>query len=195
MTTRRVVSSMTALRQRSQAILRRVGSTPRCVEVGIFIGRLSAALLRGHRNLHLTMVDNWLPTEAQPSAYKETTDFHAVLSGSRQRAYRASALRETQRFADRRNVVELASVEAAATFPDSNFDLVFIDADHSHPGCAADIAAWWPKVVPGGWLSGHDYKRNHKLRGVEAAVDEFMATNPNLVLELDEDCTWFVRKP
>lgn len=37
------------------------------------------------------------------------------------------------------------------------FDMVFIDADHTHQGVRDDIAAWAPLVKDGGLICGHDY--------------------------------------
>ena len=51
----------------------------------------------------------------------------------------------------------IASLDAAADFPDGSLAFVFIDADHSYAAVCADISAWLPKVKPGGVLAGHDY--------------------------------------
>ena len=52
-------------------------------------------------------------------------------------------------------------------------DLLFIDGDHSYEGCAADIAAWHDRVVPGGSIVFHDsYQGSY---GVQRAVTEFFA--------------------
>lgn len=63
-------------------------------------------------------------------------------------------------------------------------DLVYIDGEHSYEGCAGDIAAWLPNLVPGGLLAIHDYKkaqndpreygRNHPFPGVDQAVDDLL---------------------
>ncbi len=52
--------------------------------------------------------------------------------------------------------MQLPSVDAARLFVDASLDLVFIDADHRYGSTAADIAAWPPKIRPGGILCGHD---------------------------------------
>jgi hypothetical protein len=52
---------------------------------------------------------------------------------------------------------------------------------------ARDIAAWLPKVKPGGWLMGHDYG-NKPDGGVKRAVDEL-----GVKVELDSDHVWAVR--
>ena len=46
---------------------------------------------------------------------------------------------------------------AAARVPDASVDVVYFDADHSRQGLARDLAAWSPKVKPGGLLCGHDF--------------------------------------
>jgi predicted alpha/beta hydrolase family esterase len=51
-------------------------------------------------------------------------------------------------------------------------DFVFIDADHKYESVKADIAAWLPKVRPGGHIAGHDYHSDWP--GVQKAVDEVL---------------------
>ena len=50
---------------------------------------------------------------------------------------------------------------------EKQYDLVFIDGDHSYQGAKADIEFWRDKCKI---LSGHDYSPHHK--GVVKAVDE-----------------------
>lgn len=69
-------------------------------------------------------------------------------------------------------VWKMSTVEAAYDCARGaiEFDLVFIDADHSYNGVKSDIKHWLPLVREGGWLMGHDY--SPKFPGVQRAVNE-----------------------
>ena len=54
-------------------------------------------------------------------------------------------------------IVRATSLEAVGRFADGSLDWVFIDAFHEYDAVTADILAWYPKLKPGGLLSGHDY--------------------------------------
>jgi hypothetical protein len=86
--------------------------------------------------------------------------------------------------------IKLASVEAAATYPDASLDAVFIDADHSTEAVLADCQAWWPKVKPGGILAGHD--RN--WASVQKAVHGFGKFAGVRVRPTSKSC-WEFTKP
>jgi hypothetical protein len=63
------------------------------------------------------------------------------------------------------------SVTAADFFADGSLAWVHIDARHEYESVVADIQAWAPKVMPGGWLSGDDYHPDW-WPGVVRAVSE-----------------------
>jgi hypothetical protein len=73
----------------------------------------------------------------------------------------------------------MTSDEAARAIPDGTLDFVYLDARHDYASVVEDIGLWYPKVKPGGVLSGHDYMEQEKigdtLFGVKRAVDEFVA--------------------
>ena len=57
-------------------------------------------------------------------------------------------------------VVRTRSVDAAARYVNGTVQFVFLDGGHSREAVAADIAAWYPKVRPGGYIGGHDFSYN-----------------------------------
>jgi len=67
------------------------------------------------------------------------------------------------------------SEKAAKRVPDRQFDLVFIDGDHSYEAVKDDIEAWGPLVKEGGILSGHDWdEKGESWPGVHKAVVEVL---------------------
>ncbi len=160
---------------RAEEILRELPTGPaRMVEVGVHRGALSERLLAARPELTLYMVDLW----------ERTADY----SEDRNAAH-ATALHSVARFGQRARIIVGESVAASHEFADASLDLVFIDADHSYEAVKADIAAWGPKVKPGGVLGGHDY-RTDKDYGVIQAVDEAITTG----LRLGRNHCWFVTR-
>lgn len=101
---------------------------------------------------------------------------------------------ETSRVAglDRVEFVQGYSDECAKRFDDESLDLIFIDADHSEGWVLRDLAAWVPKVKPGGVLAGHDYD-SPRYPGVKRAVDAFFERHPTPV-QLDRNRVWWTLK-
>jgi predicted O-methyltransferase YrrM len=67
--------------------------------------------------------------------------------------------------------LQTTSLEAASQFEDNSLDFVHIDASHDYDNVLADICAWYPKVKPGGFITGDDYVSN--WGGVIQAVKEY----------------------
>lgn len=178
---------------RAFEILKRLGGVqfPTGAEIGVFRGDLSCRLL-SRNDLTLLMVDSW---EGEGKAYAEAgDDFHAALTDEEQAACLEQTQAVTHFAGPRAKIVRRRSVEAAEGVEDASLDFCFIDADHSYAGCKADIAAWFPKVKPGGFISGHDYANTeYEVFGVTRAVDEFAASVGRPV-DLGDNFTWFLRK-
>ncbi len=139
------------------------------------------------------MVDAW-QAAAPGSRYAKTGDGVARLTQAQLTAARDAATASTDFAADRRSIVVADSVAAAAAVADASLDFVFVDADHSYEGVQGDIAAWLPKLKPGGLLGGHDLDYRPREWGVRRAVGEATA-RLGAVLETDADWTWFLRVP
>jgi len=93
--------------------------------------------------------------------------------------------------------------------PDESLDFVYLDADHSHKGCLADIREYWYKLKPGGIMAGHDYEDIEWTKetgkafkrtpwGVKSAVFEFFQDDYDglyevHVIELPTK-NWWVKK-
>lgn len=185
---------MTPVELRGNAILRRLPADGSVVEVGTAEGRLAEWLLSRRCDVHLIVVDNWQLPSRQPERYRATGDVNTQISDGRMAARPELVRRKLAVFGERVRVIQLPSVDAANSMRDESQAVVFIDADHSREAVTEDIAAWWPKVKPGGWLGGHDYANpDPRFRfGVTAAVDEFVVER-RLELELDDNLTWWIR--
>ena len=122
----------------------------RGAEIGVYQGKTSFYLMDACPDLTLYAVDSW-PPDAQwcpPPAPKKDM---------RQIGKQFMRTAEGAGFWDGRLIVlHGPSVEMAKHVDDASLDFVFIDADHSTPSVLADIAAWAPKVKPGGKVLGHD---------------------------------------
>ncbi|MCI0537098.1 MAG: class I SAM-dependent methyltransferase [Verrucomicrobiales bacterium] len=167
----------------------------RGVEVGVLAGATSQALLRSLPHLFLWMVDSW--SQAIPgSSYFESEDGAGRLSQSEHLANLHCAFERTSFASDRRVLVRSDSVIAAAAIPDESLDFVFIDAEHTYDAVRKDIAAWAPKVRPGGIVAGHDYGGLHNRRGVwgvNRAVDQYAAETGSR-LQLASGRVWWLAK-
>ncbi len=68
------------------------------------------------------------------------------------------------------------SSEILDKLPESSFDWIYIDGDHSYGGCAIDAEAAFSKVKPGGYLVFNDFAHMDPhlgAYGVHRAVVDF----------------------
>jgi cephalosporin hydroxylase len=137
------------------------------VEVGVWCGKsvvyLAQQAVQSGKALRIFAVDTWLGSARCP----ERPDLAAFSkNGKLWRTFLENLRREGVN-----HVVTpmcLPSVQAASYFEDQSVYMVFIDAEHTYAAVKADLAAWRPKVRPGGWLAGHDWESDE----VKSAVRE-----------------------
>lgn len=155
-------------------------------EVGVWKGNFSRRLLTALPNLSLVLVDPYL-------IYEDLT-----IGTDRDRIEEAKmmAYEAVKQFTGQYFFEETDSITASQRVKDNFFDFIFIDANHTYDHVKADIRAWWPKVKPGGILSGHDYDGQGDKRGrfgVKKAVVEWAIENNQAVGVLPQ-LVWYVIK-
>lgn len=87
--------------------------------------------------------------------------------------------------------LQLPSLEAVGYFADCSVDMVFLDGSHDRTAVAAETAAWFEKLKPGGILAGHDF--NNKHQDVIDAASHF-AKERDLTLQTSPGDIWWVRR-
>ena len=98
----------------------------------------------------------------------------------------------------------MLSTSAAAQFADNSLAFVYLDANHYYEYVKQDLEAFYPKVMVGGMLAGHDFAQGFDY-GVIRAVTEFAAsrrlmfaiTDPPLGGYREPICCsgWYLFKP
>jgi hypothetical protein len=157
-------------REQIPELLNRRGLLGTGVEIGVQKGRYSEFLLDHWRGARLISVDPWL--EVLEDEYVDRAN---VPQGQHERYFRKTTGR-LARFGTRSEIRRTTSVEAAAEVADRSLDFVYIDARHDRESVLEDLAAWYPKMRPGGIIAGHDYVDGWFPSGhftVKSAVDDF----------------------
>lgn len=124
-------------------------------EVGVWKGEYSARFCEGNPDLHMLCVDPWEP-------YQAWRDTKNTLTGVEAQAFMAeahkAALARLKPF--KATIVRQFSAQAAETVPEGSLNFVYIDGNHGYDAVLEDLEAWTPKVKPGGFVAGHDYRVN-----------------------------------
>lgn len=145
------------------ALLPALNLPMKAAEVGVAEGRFSHDLLEAGLDV-LYMVDNWSTIAGQRGDGGFPQNWHDSNFSQAQKA--------TEPWANKRIILEGMSTKMAAAVPDNYLGLVYLDADHSYHGVARDLSAWYPKLVKGGIMAGHDYLNT--AYGVWPAVWSFV---------------------
>ena len=158
------------------------------VEVGVAEGYFSADMLSwGLPKLY--MVDIWQHEEVKGDG-SMPNEWH-------NKNYNA-AMERVAKFGDKAIPLKGFSKDMAPQVPDESLGLVYIDAGHSYEDCLLDLQLWFPKLVKGGVMAGHDYL--NKAYGVYPAVWNFtmggrMYEVFTLTEDKDEDAGFYFFKP
>jgi predicted O-methyltransferase YrrM len=120
-------------------------------EIGVYDGFEASYLLREIPNLHIIMVDPWeaIPEYMAPFGVRwKQREFDRLYEAARA---------ATEFAACRRTIVRTRSLDMVHTIADNSLHLAFLDGDKRKEVLAPEILAWWPKILPGGILCGHDW--------------------------------------
>jgi predicted O-methyltransferase YrrM len=141
--------------QRSQVI----------VEIGVLHGRGALALATAAR--HVPGAHVWGIDPYALRAYPDAGQDHPVLSqviadwlAAFDFDAACDAMLERMRcagLADCFTLVREPSLQAASRFDAGSIDLLHIDGDHSRAAVEADVAAWLPRMAPGGLVVFDDF--------------------------------------
>lgn len=157
------------------------------VEVGAFHGKsscyMATEIVNSAKQIRLDVVDTFRGSDDPTEKFMR--DEAEAMGGT----FRATFEKNVEHVRHVITVVEKDSLSAAADYPDESLDFVYLDAAHDEASVAADIAAWLPKIKPGGVLAGHDY--HTAWPGVVIAVDAAFGKAHEIVCQQ----TWVWRKP
>jgi predicted O-methyltransferase YrrM len=78
---------------------------------------------------------------------------------------------------------EMTSDEFFEKHISQKYDFIFVDGLHTYEQVLKDCQNYYPKLKPGGLISGHDYK---VIENVRKAVDEFANSVNKTVNLIDE---------
>jgi len=87
------------------------------------------------------------------------------------------------------NLIKDTSENASQQFPMCSIDYMMIDAGHDYDSVKEDLNRWYPKIKPGGIISGDDFATNI-FEGVTQAVGEYFYDQVTMV-----GYNWFRNKP
>ncbi len=141
----------------------------RGIELGVEEGRTAEAMLACFPRLRLTAVDCWTCGTHTTDWTQEQQDNNLVSAMLRIRQYRS-----------RVRLLMQTTDDAVHQLRRGRYDFVFLDANHSKEGVAADLKNYSRLLRKGGFICGHDYGGvgdGTGRFGVKPAVDEFCEQN------------------
>ena len=143
-----------------RVLLERLPTGAVVAEIGVDRGGFSRQILDVTAPARLHLIDVWASERYHAGLLDLVTDtFGAEIASGQVQIHRDT------------------SVRAAGAFADGTFDWIYIDTDHSYETTRDELAAYAPKVKPGGVIAGHDYIVGNWTSGyrygVMEAVHEF----------------------
>lgn len=158
-----------------------------CAEIGVHEGVFSEQILRIVQPRRLHLVDPWRHEEG--NRYREAR--YGGLGPAGQAVLDERYKRVRVKFDEeiRNGQVRIHRATSGSIyrdFEDHYFDWIYVDGNHLYEFVVQDLELYFPKVKPGGYLTGDDYGSSGWWEnGVQRAVDEFARSKPGLTLRVD----------
>lgn len=124
-------------------------------EIGVAEGVFSQKIFDICAPTHLHLVDSWA-SGRYPMAFKKKVENQF----------------EEQISKGQVSIHINDSVKAASFFPDSYFDWIYLDSDHSYERTKRELETYRYKIKEGGLIAGHDFIQGNWVGGVRYGVIE-----------------------
>lgn len=131
-------------------------------EIGVAEGYFSCEIMQKTKTNHY-LIDNWGTIHNVTGDGNSEQEWH-------DKNYE-DAKKRNEKFGDRAIFLKGLSIDMAMLVPDNSLGLVYLDGAHYYSGVKSDLNVWFPKLVEGGIMAGHDYL--NPAYGVKDAVHEF----------------------
>lgn len=156
------------------------------LEVGTWLGTTAKAMADSLRQCKVHCVDTW---KGSPS---DCTGKCVIEAGGADAVYAEFV----KRIGDRLNETIFPwrkSSDEASAMHWTQFDVIFIDAEHTYERTKRDILNWWPHLRDDGVMLGHDF-HTHGHAGVVKAVEELFGEHVEAFGFHPQGCMWKVSK-
>ena len=87
------------------------------------------------------------------------------------------------------SLIRKKSDDAIIDFQDNSLGCVYVDGFHSYEQCRRDILNYWEKIVPNGYMCGHDFMNEDTLGATRAIQELFGEPDFSFI-----DWSWAVKK-
>lgn len=169
------------------------------VEVGINEGLFSQRMLDTWPGCQrYLLVDPWHPVTADHADYIDSNNFHS--DRIRYQQHYASTHRRLAGLHGKKSIVmRMTSEQAARRLRNESIAVVYIDARHDYHSVIYDMDLWWPKLIPGGVLAGHDFYLGYNYETVftvKPAVEKWARDQKRLLHHTNDEQlpSWFLFK-
>jgi hypothetical protein len=155
-----------------------------CAEIGVHKGNYSRTILDMVEPARLHLIDPW--KHEDESLYRKS--LYGGMGPTGQAVMDVRYHKVQKRFLREIGAGQVVihrdfSHVAAREFPEHYFDWIYIDGNHLFEFVKKDLEAFYPKIKPGGFLTGDDYgAQGWWGDGVRKAVSSFVSATSGVVL-------------